>query len=58
MNGKFCGNEQRQKYRLSVLVAVHVDDGCALAVHQSAKRRHLGFAFVFAWTNAPIFSSI
>ena len=41
MNGKFCGYEQRQKYKHSVLVAVHVGDGCALAVHQSAKSRHL-----------------
>ena len=31
----FCGNEQRQKSKLSLLVAVHADDGCAPAVHQS-----------------------
>ena len=29
------GKEQRQKSTLSLLVAVHADGGCAIAVHQS-----------------------
>ena len=41
------GNEQRQKSKLSPLVAVHADGGCASAVHQSSERLHLRFAFVF-----------
>ena len=31
-------NEEGQKYKLSLLVAVHADDGCAPAVHQSSER--------------------
>ena len=47
---KFCGNEQRQKSKLPVLVAVHAYGGCRPVVHQSSDRWHLGFAFVFVWT--------
>ena len=31
----FFGKEQRQKSTFSLLVAVHADGGCAIAVHQS-----------------------
>ena len=55
----FCGNDQRQKYNMLLLVAVHAYCGCTPEVHQSSERCHLRFAFVFVWTNTPIlFSSI
>ena len=41
------GIEQRQKSKLSVLVAVHADGGCAPAVHQSSEIWHVRVAFVF-----------
>ena len=56
-NVNFCGNEQRHKSKLSLSVAVNADGGCAPAVHQSSQRWHLRFAFVFVWTNTPIFFS-